>query len=518
MSKNSKNIDGKNNVKRNYTYSNKLAYKNKENKQKAQAIYEYCKEWGITLPTTRKEYKENKDLVLADRETGYILEEFDIIARAYYDLKQPINSVLAEFQDDNGNKRYQLLMSQYSRNKIDSIWNYKKSKTARRVWIEYLKEHTELIKDYEPKHLTLTVPHKNGTWRGQEFFAKELIKEFNLMRKSDKFKQYIYAGAYNIETTKTENGNHTHLHALVFQHKQYTVNKVRKLIVKDWNKRTGATQIRYESLYVHQKDNAGRWIIETKEELYHNELDADGNEIKVTHKNAYSFRKKFYLDNSNDWYRNLTDVEKIEQMSIGILETLKYNFKEEVFKNPDGTYNVSFMHETLINGKGLRFYSKFGAFYGEKKLNLKQELERDEPLTVENEQYDESQEDDYKTDTNNTIINTYNPFTYEHANLNECKLKLIQVDRLKFLRKPEKKEVILTPNKEDLIAIIDGLDLKKIAELIAKGQLNEIIKEEFTTDDTFTTDDLDVGNILNKDEFKSTNDFINAFENDFYNV
>jgi hypothetical protein len=465
LSTKTENTNIKSRVESNQKYANKIKFKHKQNLEKASAIKNYLNQNGCYVPFSQKEYKNQKSEFLVDKDTGE-LKDFEALYNTYYDLQKPLRAVLAEFKEDR-KKGYQILMSQYSRNKIDSIHNYKKSKTARRVWIEFLKSRPELIRDYLPMHLTLTVPHPDGKWRGQSFFSKELVKEFNLMRKNKAFQGFVFGGAYNVETTnsKAGNGNHTHLHALIFQKQGYEKEEVEQWIKKEWSARTGAMEqfVKYQNLYVHQKDESGRWKVETLPEQTYLETDANGEEREVLVKPERHIKKRFELTNENEWYQNLSDQEKIEQMSIGILETLKYHFKEDAFKDKNGNYDVEFIHEILKEGKGLRFYSKFGAFYGVEELNISTRNKDKDP-----------EDEELNTDVNENLKNTYNPISLEEANWLDVKLKLVPVEDLRFLVNPEKKEYKLFPNSKDMLTIRPEFTLKKIAAALAKNQFSKL--------------------------------------------
>ncbi len=459
-------------VQSNHKYSRKLKYKHLQNIEKANAIREWLNEKGFFVPDTLKSFKARQIDILTDKETGEY-QDYENLFRAYYDLMRPLQAVLAEFTL-KGTRSYQLIMSQFSRNKIDSIFNYKKSKSARRTWIEFLKDNPELIHDYYPMHLTLTVPHKGGKWRNKEFFSRELIKEFNLMRKEKAFKSFVYGGVYNVETTKSKsgNGNHTHLHALVFQRKKHSKAHVSDWIKSEWSRRTGASEylIHYQNLFVHRKDEKGRWIVESIPAKSYTETDANGLEQQVTVYPERNLKKRFELSLTEKWYRDLSDTEKVEQMSIGILETIKYHFKEEAFLDEQGNYDVDFINEILNEGKGLRFYSKFGAFYGVKELNINNIAKQDEPEQTEVQ----GDNEDFNMDVNRTLTNTFNPITKEKANWDDVNLKLIGVKDFKFITNVAKKTSKLKPNQEDLKTIDKHFDLKEIAGLLARGKTEKL--------------------------------------------
>jgi hypothetical protein len=264
-----------------------------------------------------------------------------------------------------GLKKQMIVTCWFSHHKLDHIWNMRKSQLIRKVWINHLKQNTFLFKKYTPIHLVLTVPHTNGKYKGKRFYADLIVKYFNQMRKDKEFKKYIYGGEYGIEVTKTEkNGLHIHIHSLLFQDNKYTINEVREYIKKRWNELSDSTIIHYSTLHVNRKDEKGRWIIEDIPEETYQEIDANGNETDVIVKQARKRKKRFYLDRNADWFKDLPEDEQIMYYSSGILEAIKYHFKDASYKLDNGQYDIDLILEILVNTHNLRIYSKFGNFYG----------------------------------------------------------------------------------------------------------------------------------------------------------
>lgn len=311
-----------------------------------------------------------------DKETGECqYEELIELARAYFTLKNGAPAVYALFKHKTNNHYLkQLVALTCSTHRLDPVWNYKKSKLIRGIWYRFLKD-SKIQESYRPMHLMLTVPHKDGEWHGKRFYAREFIQRFNIMRKSKLWKECIYGGEYGIEVTrKGASGLHIHMHCLVFQDKAFSRDEVNERIRKMWNELTGSEITWYETLYVHRKDESGKFIMEEtaagiplldKRGQWSDEV----NSYDISSELIRGKRKKFYLDESDPWFLELDPDQRLNHYLDGVMECIKYHFKTDCFKAKDGSWDVELMREVLQHSKYLRMYSKFGAFYKEKALN-----------------------------------------------------------------------------------------------------------------------------------------------------
>jgi hypothetical protein len=325
----------------------------------------------------RREHEEHcADQALrtfVDRETGELLyDDYGQLARAYYALYQCSPATYAIFKNPDG-KHYssQGITFTCSKHRIDPVWNYVKSKKLRSAVHSWMKDE-QIHERFQPMHLVLTVPHPDGVWMGKKFYAKEMIQRFNIMRKSKGWNKYIYGGLQCLEITrKGKNGLHIHIHAMVLQRPEFDRNEVYEFISSEWQRHTGAIKCWYETLYVHKRvndqDKKSAWICE---------LDDQGRKIWDDDRQEYK-KKKFYLDNRYDWFRELPAEEKFQQYVNGVLECIKYHFKYESFKTGkkvDGTnvdqWDIALIADVLKHSKNLRMYDKFGALYGVKRLSL----------------------------------------------------------------------------------------------------------------------------------------------------
>lgn len=317
--------------------------------------------------------EEKSIRTFVDRETGeYLYDDYRELARAYYALYQCSPATYAIFKNP-AMDRYssQGITFTCSKHRIDPVWNYVKSKKLRSAVHGWMKAD-QIHEKYTPMHLVLTVPHPDGKWMGKTFYAREMVEKFNFMRKHPQWKRYIHGGLLCLEITrKGKNGLHIHIHAMVLQNKEFSRNEVADFISRLWEQSTGATKCWYETLYVHKRvndqDKKSPWICE---------LDDHGNKIWDDDRQEYK-KKKFYLDDHYDWFRELPPDQRFEQYVTGVLECIKYHFKYESFKTGkkvDGTnedqWDIQLIADVLKYSKNLRMYDRFGALYGEKRLSI----------------------------------------------------------------------------------------------------------------------------------------------------
>jgi hypothetical protein len=332
--------------------------KRKESLRICYAIKEYFKELtGLELPRYHKEFWAKKAEYFQHDYYGLDLEfSCGDLIRMYYGLLYCNIKSEASFRSGNQEKK-QLLACKYSKHRLDPIWNFRKSRLIRKIYTEYL-ETTQLHKSYHPVHLVLTVPHTGGLWKGKRFYSNEIIAAFNKLRKTEIWKTYIYAGEYGVEIKPSKkHGLHIHIHSLVFQNPQYTVDEVREAIAVEWkditDNHTDRSGIHYETLYYHKKAEGSREF-----EVHPKWVNNEGNWEQIL------VRKKFYI----------TKESTSEEMMLGIMECIKYHFKHDIFSVEDlKHYNgidVTFLSEVCKETKHKRLYSRFGAFYKVKELNF----------------------------------------------------------------------------------------------------------------------------------------------------
>jgi len=426
-----------------------------------------------------------------DQETGECQhEELIELARAYYTLRNSSPAVYALFKHKTNNHYLkQLVALACSSHRLDPVWNYKKSKLIRGLWFRYLQE-TKIHEQYQPMHLMLTVPHKNGEWKGKRFYAREFIERFNKLRKFPGWKRCIYGGEYGIEVTRKGNsGLHIHMHCLVFQHKHPSKkfgrigqrDLVNRYVRMMWRRLTGAEITWYETLYVHRKDESGKFMMEETAEgvpfldKSGSYEDESGNAHVIDSQLIRGKRKKFYLDDSDPWFGALPAEEKLKHYCDGVLECIKYHFKTDCFKGKAGTWDVELMREVLQHSRYLRMYSKFGAFYREAKLNYSR-IEKaviPEDLTVLAAEGIAPCEDGVE----NRVTNPYNGRPAIKGDYKRV-LSLPEI----ALHARDKKGNIRAPvnhtMQEIFYAVRDDVDIGKVISGIMQNKLEHILEEE----------------------------------------
>ena len=169
----------------------------------------------------------------------------------------------------------ELIGSHTCKHKMCNVCNYFRSKQLRRKYLNYFKRN-ELVdlktgeihqrNDFDYMHLTLTVPHAGGTWRGKQWYATELMEAYNYMRKRKWWLEMVFAGEFGVEVTRNANGLHIHIHSLLVVHKSRgNRNKLHKLIMEEWNRLTvdetsQRTAFADEELKAIVKGNNTMWI------------------------------------------------------------------------------------------------------------------------------------------------------------------------------------------------------------------------------------------------------------------
>lgn len=435
----------------------------------------------------RTEMIDKETRFFTDEETGEcFVDEYRELGRMYYALKKASPGIYDIFQKRTPGTKYsvydsQLACAYYTKHRLDEVWNWRKSQILRTMWRSFL-QATNIHEEYQPLHLTLTVPHKGGVWQGKRFYMRELINAFNIMRKYPQWNNYVYGGEYGGETTRKseDNGMHCHLHALVFIRKQYSVNEVRQWIGKKWNELTGSKIFWLETLYINRKDEKGNWI---------NDLDENGN-VQVNRKTGKPLRKKFYLDDREPWFQWETRQNPEARLNLytkGVLECIKYHFKTDCFKTTTGDWDIDLIKEVLNNSKGLRMYSKFGAFYKEERLNFKQIEDSGETEVIvpdcneDGELIQDPEQENVDQEINGSVDNVmvYNPFTLQLAEPGSFVRVLALPENLKHGKRDQHYKPDI-PRKDHSMyyEIRRDVDLKQIIQGIARGRYQDVLKWE----------------------------------------
>ncbi|MDJ1468188.1 hypothetical protein [Xanthocytophaga flava] len=371
--------------------NNRFAYlmknKQEENNRLIEDIDAWLEKYGIVnLPFKKSEFNQQKAKILMYDEYGESLANHveQIINLRYalgyttmcYAVKKLSNIAIP-------------VCAIYSRHRLDQVWNFRKAQIIRSKYYQYLMEGKddagELIRTkYHPCHLVLTVPHSEGLYKGKRFYARELMSEFNKLRKLPFWKEQVYAGEYGVEVKKNnKHGLHIHVHSLVLLRPGCSVNKVRSLIEQHWRQNTSNKSdysgIHFETLYTVNRETGKK--------------------------------------------KALNKRSSIKEYLAGVLECIKYHFEPKCLEKYQVDdygkiyeYDIDLIQEILDNTKGMRLYSRFGAFYKCKELNfnnLDKETESEEEANAANEEDVMSSVDGYQD-------RMIDPETLQKVNPEDC--------------------------------------------------------------------------------------------------
>lgn len=447
-------------VKSNNKHSNKISWYRRNALEMVRHIDMYLQDHaGVKLPAYYKDYKDRKAYIMQHDAYGDALElEYQQLIKFRYDLLQSGKAVYALFEQDGAPAKTQMLACWYSKNRLDPVWNYRKSQLIRKIYRTYLQESQIHLK-YDPAHLVLTVPHADGKFMNSEFYVKEITKCFNTLRKTDVWKQYVNGGEYGIEVKKGKEGNglHIHIHSLVFLNPNTSINEAREKIKMEWLLLTGATFVHLETLYFYKRNEQGAKVMEWA---------VDKKTGKDLNKQV---PKKFYI-NRHD--APTDPEEKLTEYLYGVMECIKYHFKNDTTQKIDGAYDIPLMIQVLNNTKGVRLYSRFGSLYKVPELNFN----FDKKTTALSE---EEQEDEVMASTDSVLENLINPFTKEIAVAGAFKYVIAKPENLKHYSKnsetPFEPQIYTT---EIFYETRSELDLKGIMKLMVLGKFNELFEHD----------------------------------------
>jgi len=382
----------------NRKYQQKLSYHRQSTNDFRDQIAEFFEtNFNISFPNYKSEFFK---YVNAGNETyNYIYENYENLVKTYYTLGNFGESFASLFTNEKGHFETYTTAHIYSKHRLDPVWNYRKSNLIRNIYRQYLKS-SKIYEQYHPVHITLTVPHEGGKWQGKRFYVKELIDSFHKIRRSQGWKSQVYAGEYGVEVKSSpnkNNGMHIHIHSLAFLKAGVTVNKFRKFLQAQWKEETEATQIWVETIYFHAKGDNGKYITELipnpKKLITFENIE---DETYTTESEFITVRKKIYVDDFAKQIKARKDITEEQKESeilnaylYGILETIKYHFKNDSLTLDGKNYDLPLVEEVLQNTKGKRLYSRFGAFYKVPELSfnhLNNETNEGEPMAEATEE------------------------------------------------------------------------------------------------------------------------------------
>jgi hypothetical protein len=449
----------------------KLAWKRKQVMQLADRIREDITSYGVQLPETLADYDGQKAVLLG--RAGYDVDEellrgwdsmHDEIIRLHYSLKRTNKAIYAMFEN-KGVCKPQLVSAWYTKHRLDAVWLWRKSQLIRSIYRDYLQTAMVggklLIKQYTPLHITLTVPHNIDGYKGKRFYARELLKCFHEVRRTKFWKQYIYGGEYGLEITKSnENGLHIHIHSLSFLSPDISINNFRAWLRQKWEDVTGATFIHVEQLYHYKRNNNGTYEMTESNKptvIFDDETGTAELQPRMV-------RKKFYIGKDSS----------IEDYISGVMECIKYHFKSDTYQDDNGDYDLELIRDILNNSKHLRFYSRFGAFYGEKALNF----DRLESIDETEIEAIEGAEETLNGSAAKGERELVNPFTFEPAQPEQYYYVIARPESLKYTRKDDIKPYdLITYGREHFLRICKNATIQEIVQHMVTGKLDMILAD-----------------------------------------
>ncbi|MDR0874135.1 MAG: hypothetical protein LBN27_11830, partial [Prevotellaceae bacterium] len=338
-------------------------------------------------------------------------------------------SNLTLYRKDLDTNELDMLANHTCKSKCCPICNFLSQKTVRRKYYKWFSDNREVIEVENPKngarkittatqlakdkrlagfterrklrydlmHLTLTVPHTESGFRGEEFYFKNFIQLFNIMRNESGFWNYwVYGGEYGIEATggkwiskelaqkrgiicdfertisngkvlamrKHTDGLHIHIHALLMVRKErQSRNKLHRLILMEWNKLTATGDA-----------NRKRFTEEMKASIKKGNATLTDDDIAKLHPNGatiISLENIFEIDKETKKKIHFSSSDcDIKKVMPAILETISYHFEPLAFDKDDKSVDVELLCRLIPKVKNLRMYGKFGCLFSESSLNV----------------------------------------------------------------------------------------------------------------------------------------------------
>lgn len=283
---------------------------------------------------------------------------------------------------DQGGNDFEYITAHMCKDKLCAICNAERKRIVRNKYIVWFRQNPVLYRylgklytrrtlpagatdyyavKYDLMHLTLTVPHTVNGYKGRQIYYRQLIEDFNRMRKMADWQNWIYGGEYGVEATSNDSGLHIHIHALCFvrQAKQNR-NIVHRIVLGLWNHITidcnnSRSEFSREVIFSIKKSNA----LLTDEDI--NALSPKGATL-IGLENIY-----VKSDNGEKLYAADSDRARIK----AVLETVSYHFKPKMFELEDGSFDVATIAKVYAATRGMILYRKFGVLHKETCLNIK---------------------------------------------------------------------------------------------------------------------------------------------------
>ncbi len=414
-----------------------------DNQKLAAAIAEHCTLYDVHLPPTRKGFNGERAEVLRLKEYGDQLADLlEPAIKLHYALRTTW-ATYASFGEGPAARLVPMTFF-YSRHRLDYAWNLRKSQIIRQRYATYLATATDakgrlLTGHYHPVHLTLTAPHSGGTFRGQSFYARELMQAFAELRKTDIWKSIVYAGEYGVEVKRGKGGQHglhIHTHSFILQNPEWTVNGARAALAAVWQDIVGNTSgysgLDYRTLYCKKK-------------------------------NAQGVTERVDL---------VAGVSPLADYTSGVMECIKYHFKPDCLTKVGGGYDMPLILDVLANTHNLRMYSRFGAFYKEPALNFNSVHDP----TPADELSAEGQEELITASSDGVEERLVDPRTMQVAASNSYVMKVGNPLALRYFGETSHhpREAYELANSMPLLTVPSGLTLKEVITFKMKGCLEHV--------------------------------------------
>ena len=179
------------------------------NRKRAFAMSRGVKQNQLAYKRLEKYLDEDKDRIFSTKEAVVITSYRRAISCCCHH---------SLFREHNGGA-LEFIAANTCKHKYCNVCNARRCKEIRKRYRFLFEKDESLLKDYDFMHLTLTVPHTAAGWNGKQWYAEDLMKKFNLMRKRSWWKSTVYAGEFGVEATKNGNGLHIHIHSLLLVRK-----------------------------------------------------------------------------------------------------------------------------------------------------------------------------------------------------------------------------------------------------------------------------------------------------------
>lgn len=412
------------------------------------------------------------------------------VGKLYFVLGRGNRSIVSKFEQE-GQTKLMHMAHWFTKHRYDPVWNWRKSGLIRNKYRDFLAtavcenpltgQSDLIIRSYIPIHMVLTLPHRDGEFQGERFYARHLLRFFAEVRRTEYWKKWIYGGEYGLEIKKSsKNGLHIHMHSFLFLHPHKKVNEFRAWLLKKWEKLTGATFCHFETLYKYKKGKNGRYITEPvflhdeETDTWHMqpkgvERDADGR--IVSWNGIKERKKKFYLNQESP----------IEEYLDGVMECIKYHFKGDDLMDESGEhYDIPLMIDVLENSQYLRFYSRFGGLYkvpelgfGKMDRSASQILEVMDGETV----LEDQEEEEVMGSTAGVEENLINPFTLEKAVPESYTRCVVRPEKLFYKKDIRGVYGLMDWDTKDMRELVAFLSLKDIMAAVCKGRLRDVITD-----------------------------------------